>query len=91
MSATPEWYLDLAVGEFDAPSHPGATVEKCNFCRNLVARGEEPACMQLCPGRARVWGDLDDPESEVSQLVASRDWQLLNEAAGTQPRVYYLV
>ena len=67
------------------------TVEKCTFCRNLTSRGEVPACMQLCPGRARFWGDLDDPESDVSKLIASRDTMRLSEDAGTSPSVYYLV
>lgn len=91
VSNEPSWYLDVSVGEFDAPAHPGSTVEKCTFCRNLTARGEVPACMQLCPGRARVWGDLDDPDSEISQLIASRKSIRLKEDAGTSPSVYYLV
>ena len=66
-------------------------MEKCTFCRNLASRGEVPACMQLCPGRARAWGDLDEPGSEVSQLLASRESMRLKEDAGTSPSVYYLV
>ena len=58
---SPEYYLDVVVGEYDAPPHKGGTVEKCTFCKNLIDRGDVPACMQLCPGRARYWGDLDDP------------------------------
>lgn len=85
------YYLELATGEPDAPAHMAATVEKCTFCRNLVSRGEDPACMQMCPGRARHWGDLDDPNSEVAQLIASRDYQQVNESAGTNPSIYYLV
>ena len=91
VSSEPSWYLDVVVGEADAPSHPGNTVEKCTFCRNLTSRGEVPACMQLCPGRARAWGDLDDPDSEASQLLASRESMRLKEDAGTSPSVYYLV
>lgn len=91
VSDEPEWFQDVAVGEFDAPAHLGNTVEKCTFCRNLTSRGEVPACMQLCPGRARFWGDLDDPESDVSKLIASRDTMRLSEDAGTSPSVYYLV
>lgn len=87
---TPEYYLDVVVGEFDAPAHKEGTVEKCTFCYNLIDRGEVPACMQLCPGRARYWGDLDDPESEVSKAIEGRDVMLLNEEAGTAPQVYYL-
>ncbi|MFR0868970.1 MAG: 4Fe-4S ferredoxin, partial [Adlercreutzia sp.] len=49
-----------------------------------------PACMQLCPARARYWGDLDDPESEVSKAIEGRDCHLMLESAGTNPSVYYL-
>ena len=87
----PTYYLDVVVGEIDAPAHTPGIVEKCTFCKNLVERGEDPACMQLCPGRARYWGDLDDPEAEVSKLLASgREVVVLNEDAGTSPKVFYL-
>ena len=46
--------------------------------------------MQLCPGRARYWGDLEDPESDVSKALEGRDYVLLSEEAGTNPKVYYL-
>lgn len=87
----PEYYLDVVVGEFDAPAHKAGTMEKCTFCKNLVDRGEVPACMQLCPGRARYWGDLDDSESEVSKYVAAHaDAHLLQEEDGTAPKIYYI-
>lgn len=84
------YYLDVVVGEFDAPVHKAGTVEKCTFCKNLVDRGEVPACLQLCPGRARYWGDLDDPESEVAKAIEGRETLRLFEEAGTEPNVYYL-
>ena len=87
---SPEYYLDVVVGEYDAPPHKGGTVEKCTFCKNLIDRGDVPACMQLCPGRARYWGDLDDPESDVSKAIEGRETMFLNEEAGTKPSVYYL-
>lgn len=87
---SPEYYLDVVVGEYDAPPHKGGTVEKCTFCKNLIDRGEVPACMQLCPGRARYWGDLDDPESDVSKAIAGRETMFLHEEGGTKPSVYYL-
>ena len=87
----PEYYLDLVVGEADAPQHQRGVVEKCTFCYNLIDRGEVPACMQLCPGRARYWGDLDDPDSEISQAIAGREYEKLSEEAGTGPNTYYLI
>ena len=84
------YYLDVVVGEFDAPVHKAGTVEKCTSCKNLVDRGEVPACLQLCPGRARYWGDLDDPESEVAKAIEGRETLRLFEEAGTEPNVYYL-
>ena len=84
------YYLDVVVGEVDAPAHKAMTVEKCTFCKNLIDRGEPPACMQLCPGRARHWGDLDDPNSDVSKAIEGREYEFLNEAEGTKPSVYYL-
>lgn len=90
LAADPAYYLDVVVGEFDAPTHKVGTVEKCTLCYNLVDRGEVPACMQLCPGRARYWGDLDDPESEVSKYIASHETFHLLEDKGTKPSVYYI-
>lgn len=87
----PEYYLDITVGEADAPTHLEGVAEKCTFCYNLIDRGEVPACMQLCPGRARYWGDLDDPESEINKAIEGREYQKLNEDAGTSPNVFYLV
>ena len=46
--------------------------------------------MQLCPARARHWGDLDDPESDVSRYLASREATLLQEEDGTSPKVSYI-
>ena len=87
----PEYYLDVVVGEYDAPVHTVGTVEKCTFCKNLVDRGDVPACMQLCPGRARFWGDIEDPESDVSKAIEGREYHKLRESAGTGPNVYYLL
>ncbi len=63
-------------------------MEKCTFCKNLIDRDEVPACMQLCPARARYWGDLDDPESDVSKATLAAETLSLNEEAGTKPGVY---
>ena len=86
----PEYYLELPIGDPAAKSHKGGTVEKCDFCAGRIDRGENPACMELCPGRARYWGDLDDPESEVSQFLSGRNATVLLEEEGTSPSVYYV-
>jgi molybdopterin-containing oxidoreductase family iron-sulfur binding subunit len=85
-----EYYFEAVVGEYDAPPHKTGTVEKCTFCANLISRDEPPACMQLCPGRARYWGDLDDPESEPNKAKEGREVLLYKEDQGTGPSVYYL-
>ena len=90
ITADVEYYLDVVVGEQDAPPHKPGTVEKCTFCANLLDRGEKPACMVLCPGRARYYGDLDDPESEISKALDGRQYHVLMEEAGTSPSVFYL-
>ena len=86
----PAYAVDFPLGDFDAPKHVAGVVEKCTFCANRLARGEEPACMEHCPGRARYWGDLDDPYSDVSRAIAGRPTVRLLEDKGTEPSVYYL-
>jgi len=87
----PSHVLGIDLGDESPPSHQRHTVEKCTMCWHRTARGEEPACIKSCPGRARFWGDLDDPESEVSQLIASRTCEQLLAEEGTSPSVRYLV
>jgi len=86
----PEYYVDHALGDIDAPKHQYNVVEKCTFCVNRLARGEDPSCMELCLGRARHWGDLDDPDSDVSKALQGRQSVRLLEEKGTGPNVYYL-
>jgi molybdopterin-containing oxidoreductase family iron-sulfur binding subunit len=70
--------------------HRGHTVEKCTFCAHRLALGLEPACVAVCPARARTFGDLNDPASEVAELLHIRPhFQLLTDK-GTEPSVYYL-
>lgn len=76
--------------EIGYQKHALGTVEKCHFCVDRVERGEEPACVLACLTRARIFGDLDDPNSEGSQLIRSRYGFQLREELGTNPSVYYL-
>jgi len=70
--------------------HPDGYADKCTFCVHRVKEGLDPACVAVCPARCMTFGDLDDPESEVSRLLASRQHHVVNPAAGTGPRIHYL-
>ena len=87
----PEYMLDYTLGAKDSPEHQRHTVEKCTMCWHRVADGGEHECVKACPGRARIWGDLDDPNSEISKLISSRECKQLLPEEGTKPSVYYLV
>ena len=66
-------------------------VYKCDFCRSKgYTDGIGPSCVRACPGDARVFGDLDDPESEVARLLAAEQVRVLGEEYGTKPNVYYV-
>ena len=64
--------------------------DKCDFCQHRLKRGLEPACVVVCPTRTRVFGDLNDPSSEVSRLVKQGGLvRIINPKVDTQPNIYY--
>jgi Fe-S-cluster-containing dehydrogenase component len=70
--------------------NPKGYAEKCTFCIHRVEDGLNPACVSVCPTHCMHFGDLDDPNSEVSLLLASRKHHSLMPEAGTKPRIFYL-
>ncbi len=66
------------------------TAAKCNFCAHRVDDGLEPACVVVCPTESIWVGDLDDPDSAISQFVAHEDTMLRAEEQGTGPNVHYV-
>lgn len=75
----------------DYPTRMRGVVEKCTFCEERLARGEMPACVEACDAGALVFGDLEDPNSEVSRILRDHFSIRRKPALGTQPQVYYLV
>jgi Fe-S-cluster-containing dehydrogenase component len=69
--------------------HHKGIVEKCRFCIELVREGGAPACVTTCPTQVRIFGDLDDPNSEISQFVAQHRAQPLRPDLDTRPKIFY--
>ena len=66
------------------------TAAKCNFCSHRVDRGLQPACVVACPEQAIVAGDVMDPGSFISQLLATQPVQVRRPEKGTAPSLYYI-
>jgi len=65
-------------------------VEKCTFCIQRTRNGQTTACVEACPVGARTFGDLNDPESEVSILLKTRRVWRLKEETGNDPMIWYV-
>ena len=66
------------------------TAEKCNFCANRVENELLPACVSVCPTECRIFGDLDDPSSEVARIAQMQDVDVRKPEKRTLPKVFYI-
>jgi len=73
------------------PTRKLGVVEKCTFCESRLAKGLKPACVEACKEKAMVFGDLEDTESEVREVLAKNFTIRRRPGLGTQPQVYYIV
>jgi tetrathionate reductase subunit B len=64
--------------------------DKCDFCVDRLAQGMEPACVASCFNKARIFGDLNDPDSGISRMIASNAVSVLRPEMGTKPNVFYI-
>ena len=71
-------------------TRPKGVVEKCTFCDHRIKDGKIPYCVESCPADARVFGDLDKPDSKVTRLLGKYKPDRLKERLGTRPNVYYI-
>ncbi len=66
------------------------TAAKCHLCAHRIEAGLEPVCVVVCPERAMVVGDLDDPKSAVAELLARETVRVRKPEKGTRPKVFYI-
>lgn len=88
---TPEYYLDFPVGDSTVKPQQKSTVSKCNFCVDRTDNGLLPNCVEVCPAKARFFGNIEDPESEVHKLLKYNEHIQLLEDKETKPSVYFLI
>jgi tetrathionate reductase subunit B len=66
-------------------------VEKCDLCARRLDRGEIPACVETCPSKVRVFGDINDPDGKLREVLDRRQYRVKKPEAGTGPHIYYLL
>ena len=81
-------FMNPTAGDPDKTKNGAA--EKCDFCFHRAAQGVVPSCVNTCQGRARIFGDLNDPTSEVFALARQNRVTVLKPEEGTGPNVFYI-
>jgi Fe-S-cluster-containing dehydrogenase component len=73
------------------PTRHEGVVEKCIFCPERLAEGKPPACVEACPAKAIVFGDVNDPTSDVRKILGSGLTLRRRPELGTGPNIYYII
>lgn len=73
------------------PTRTKGVVEKCSFCAERLAVGGQPACVEACPAKALIFGDLGGAGSEVGQILRGTHTIRRKPNLGTEPHVFYVV
>ena len=87
--ATPPAKNLWPAGDVD-PVRNAGVVEKCTFCYHRTSNGLQPACVEVCPSKARIFGDQDDPNAEIAKVLKAQKSFSLQEDKGTKPNVHYV-
>ena len=77
-------------GRHEERSAREGVVEKCTFCYHRTSNGLQPACVEVCPSKARIFGDQDDPKAEIAKVLKAKKSFRLQEEKGTKPNVHYI-
>lgn len=80
--------IPYGVGELRGLS---GVVQKCNFCTDRLEVKDVPACVEVCPTSCRVFGDLNDPLSQINRTLKEENCTQLLPEQGTEPSVYYIL
>lgn len=87
LSYFPDYLTPYEKEAYEAHRH--GAVEKCLLCYPRITAGLKPACVQACPTQAMIFGDLEDPGSEIAQLVSRSEAKPLDEGLNVNPSVFY--
>lgn len=79
----------FVAGDVQVVRKAGIT-EKCTLCYHRTSKGLQPACVDACPARARIFGDQDDPGSAIAKVLKAQKSFRLQEEKGTRPNVHYV-